>query len=261
MNSTSVAPISSSLNLIFFPTWLKRTLLVAAAAIFVLGIVVMLLTSKETGSAALIGTSLALLILVIFGGRISSIEAMGVKLQMVNQLDKAADQAELEGKPEAADELRQSARRLLDSSSAVAATYEFVRTNEESSWERSNKLETLLLEARKLAFLAHTSNEVADVFASGGSGQRISALAMMQERPELAHVPSLEQAMATPLSAFEQFHALRAAEAVLQHGPEQDRERLVTAIHHGLEANAFGGSSSDRSDLARRILKNHSAKR
>ena len=109
--------------------------------------------------------------------------------------------------------LREEATRLLNAAQSVASQYEAVRSASGSSLNRTVQLEALVQEARDLTGLVASPDAVEQLFRTGRDGNRILAIVMMQTDPRLASPLVLAEAIGVPRSAFEQYHALRAAEA------------------------------------------------
>ena len=96
---------------------------------------------------------------------------------------------------------------------------------------------------------------VRQLFESGDPGKRIGALAIMTEVPTLADHSIVAAALREPASAFEQYHALRAAETLVIHRSTEPATReLVELVGKELAAGHVGAERSDRRNLAERIL-------
>jgi hypothetical protein len=75
--------------------------------------------------------------------------------------------------------------------------------------ERTAAMEAEVARAREDARSgSFTSEELAQLFRSGSEGERVYALGVMQELPELATAEIVLDAIRSPRSPFEQFHSL-----------------------------------------------------
>lgn len=222
------------------------------------GAVAVFVSTNTVGTGALIAAGLVLTAFGVFGDRIATIEGGGLKLGLEAAAESryvAAEAAERAGHLEEAASLRTEADRLLSAAGSVASRYEDVRARVPSSWERTSSLEAILQQARDMAGLAAGPAAVKTLYESGSDGNRVAAIAMMQSRPGLATVSALADAIASPRSAFEQYHALRAAEtAVAAALPPDDVQELQAVVHKALTTGTLGARDSDRCRLAERIL-------
>jgi hypothetical protein len=151
-----------------------------------------------------------------------------------------ARQAAQGGDPERAAELRlEVADRMLDPST-LARAYEKERRSPPSA-HRTARMEAIVASARLLGTSGLSRDEVRRRFASGGDGDRVVALVAMQANPVLADVDVILEAIGNSRSAFEQYHALLALDAV--------KEQLTADQRRGAEAvidqqRGPGGDSS-----------------
>lgn len=242
---------------VFFPGWLRGLTLAFAGLSFALGVIALFSTSNDTGSAALLAVAVALLALGVFAERITTVEAAGVKLELLasKQLDEA-DIAEQAGRVEEAARLRESAAMLLAASGSVSSRIEDVRQRMPSSWERTEVLEQLMRQARELAPSVSSAEDVDHLFETGRDGNRMAAIAVMQARPEFARPTALAAGVMDSRSAFEQYQALRAIELALLRLPHdsQLRPELFSIVENAMRLNSDLQESSDRRTLAARIL-------
>jgi len=232
--------------------------IILGVAVLGSGAVGVFVSTNSVGTAALIAAGLVLVAFGMFGSRIQSIEGAGLKLQLQERaatLLEAAVDADNAGRHEAAEQLRDQAEQLLSAAKGVASQYERVRTLEPASAERTANLEALLQHARAMAELAAGPGDVDRLFRTGTEGNRISALAIIQAKPSLADVALINDAVATPRSAFEQYQALRAAEAAAARGLSEDNARsLRTTVGKALFGGDLGAVDSDRCRVAERVL-------
>lgn len=229
-----------------------------AAVSFALGVLAVFITENDAGSASLLAVSVALLALVVLADRISSFEAGGVKLGLAaaDQLARA-DVAAQEGRVADAAQLRESAMSLLALADPVSSSLERVRRTMPSSWERTAELEKLMLRARALATADTSPQEVRRLFTSGGDGDRISAIGIMQARPEFADADCLTDAVVSSRSAFEQYQALKAVDAAVSALPDGSpvRDALLAMVADALSWDSVLPSGSDRRGVAEQIMR------
>ena len=213
-------------------------------------------TGNELGSTALVAAGVVIAGLAMFGNRIEVVEAAGVRFELERQARSARQQAErarAAGEINRAEELERRAQSLLAAASAVGSRYEQLRTTEPSGWDRTTRMEGVLRDARALNTKALTASDVAGIFATGTDGNRIAALAFVEGNPQLASADVLVDAIVNSRSAFEQYHALVAAEHALNHLSAEDRTQMREAVESVL-AGPLGDKASDRRTVARRIL-------
>ncbi|TCI95900.1 hypothetical protein [Aeromicrobium sp. IC_218] len=241
------------------PLWRRPYLL--AALVFGLGCVVaggvaVFVTDNELGSASLVAAGVAVAGFGVFGDRVRSVEAGGVKLGLEQRAEQdfvAAAQARATGDVERAARLERRAAMLRTTAAAVGTRYEHLRASQPSGWDRTKQLEAVMQSARDMDTSALSPADVEDVFDTGGEGNRVVALALIERDPRLATLEVLKQATVHSRSSFEQYHGLSAAEAALPFLSPDDRLRLRRAVE-ALLIGPLGDSSSDRRTVARRIL-------
>jgi hypothetical protein len=232
--------------------------LVVGALVLVVGGVAVFVTDNEIGSAALVAAGVAVAAFGVLGHRITSVEAGGVRVglgleQRAEQDAAAAARARAAGDVEQAARLERRASVLRATAAAVGSRYDHLRATQPSGWDRTQQLEAVMQSAREMDTGAMTPADVEDVFDTGGEGNRVVALALVERDPRLASLGILKQAIVHSRSAFEQYHGLVAAEAALPFLRPDDRLRLRRAVE-ALLIGPLGDSSSDRRTVARRIL-------
>jgi hypothetical protein len=93
------------------------------------------------------------------------------------------------------------------------------------------------------------------LFDSDTDGNRIAAIALMQGNLSLASATITIRAIERPRSSFEQYHALRVAEAmVARDSATPEAHELSAAVSQMLQDEQLGPKGSDRRTLAARIL-------
>lgn len=230
------------------------------------GAIAVFKTTNSAGAGALVAAGAALVVLAMFANRIRSIEALGMRLEVtaaaVGML-AAAQQAESEGRTHEADLLREEAsvyldkERLFSAAEPLATKFEEIRRTRPSSWDRTVEQERLIAaQARVLGELYADKADVEALFDNGSDGNRISAIAVMQYRPELGSARVVRQAVLAPRSAFEQYHGLKSVETMLATGNLEltERDALRQVIRQAMQADTWTGSDGDRQRLAERLL-------
>ncbi|MGD9960601.1 hypothetical protein [Nocardioides sp.] len=229
--------------------------------VLILGAVAVFTTDNAVGSASLVTAGLLISTLAVFANHISAIEGAGVKLSMRERAGEAlanARAAAASGDVEQAEADRREAERLLLASGAVASRYEALRLTQPSGWDRTSRFEDLMRVGREQAAGLSQPQLVSELFATGGDGNRVYALALIQGNPALAEPGPLVEAIAHPRSAFEQYQALVAAQRSVEHLPTAERQAVLAAVEEAL-AGPLGETSSDRRSVARTILEKSGA--
>lgn len=122
-------------------------------------------------------------------------------------------------------------------------------------------LERLVTEVKTLAYRPETSADGVEFrFNTGRAGNRVSALAIMDERPHNASASVIRDVLTGPQSAFEMYTALSAAHSYLASGlpSRADQDSIVTVIRTKLEGGRLGAPDSDRVALATEIIRRFS---
>lgn len=234
--------------------------LVLGSALLAGGVMAVFLTSNEGGSAAILWAGALLVGLSLIGDRIDGFETAGVKVRLKASANRAlqqAEQAEAEGDLERASELRTRAEALLSTARDVSSRYEEVRNSQTYGGERNAEMERIVREARALAYRPEATRSGLDLlFNTGNPGNRVTALAIMDERPHLASPDLLRDALTSPRSAFEMYTALSAARSYLASGlpTEAEQSSIVTVVKSQLEGRRLGARNSDRVAVANKIL-------
>ncbi|RBY97968.1 hypothetical protein DQ237_03485 [Blastococcus sp. TF02-8] len=237
----------------------RAPLAAAGVALLVTGAVAVFVSTNATGTGALIAAGLVLVAIASFGDRIETMEGAGLKIQLqqaaASQLE-AATQAEAAGDLQGAQRLRGEAARLLEAARTVATRYETIRASQASSWRRTEELDALVRQESRALSTAFSSPEaVRGLFRAGDDGYRIVALGMMYADPALADPGTVAEAITSSRSAFEQYYALRAAEALAEQKPAPPgTDTLRDAVRSALASEQLRQPDSDRGEVARRVL-------
>jgi hypothetical protein len=139
--------------------------------------------------------------------------------------------------------------------------YEALRKTMPTGAERTRRMTALLLVAHRLAQTHSWSPaDIHTAWASNEDGKRLFALGLMQGDPQLANVEVLVDGIRASRSAFEQYHALRAAEVAVLRGEDAEAVRSAVQAELSGELRADGidtriGADSDRFRAAQRVLR------
>lgn len=204
---------------------------------------------ERTGSAVVAGSiSLYFLILGFLLGWLGAQLYLGRALENAGRLVQVEgflrDEAGIQrsaGNDLEATRLEAVASALSEPTQAWAREYERLRDSMESSWERASLLEQVLTHGKRYASTSGetlTPDAVRGVFNSGGDGDRVMAIALMDAREDLVDIPLLCEAISAPRSAFEQYQALVVARATVRRGgldeaEAQEIRSALNAARHG----------------------------
>jgi hypothetical protein len=240
-----------------FRPWLRLVLGFFGAASFGVGVAAVFLNKDGPGTGVLIGFGGVVLVLALLGDAIESIEFGGGKLKMraaAAEKFALAEEAERYGDSDTAAKLRAEARALFEASAGpVAAAYRAVRSAMPSGPERTMAMERVVADARKLAERERFErSDVVQWLKVGSDEQRVTALALMQAKPELRDFDSVLAAVKHPRSPFEQYHALLLVTFMISELNPRERRRLAEAVN---EARRHFGSDTDRWMVSDQILR------
>lgn len=230
----------------------------AGIALLAAGAVAVFVTTNSAGASALVAAGTVMVALALFANQIESVEGGGFKLQLgaVAAKLREADEADALGDVEGAERLRREAQLLLVATEPIATRYEAVREGGPHGRARTQAMEELVDQARKMAELDFVSTDaVAELFRSGQDGNRVTALGLMRGNPRLVSLPILTEAVRRPRSNFEQWQALRICLDLVRQGCEpaqceEIREAISVARANG---SIGGGRDQSRIRLAQRI--------
>lgn len=238
-------------------TALLRVLLgLLGAGSFGAGTVAVFVTQNGTGSAVLLAFGGVLLVLALLGDRIETLEFGGAQLKLraaAAERYALAEESAERGDDARAEALRAEARTLLEAAGPVAAHYRAIRGSMRAGHDRTRALEAVVSQARDLAARQpFAPEEVSRWLRDGNEEQRVTALGLMQAKPELRDFEAMLGAIADPRSPFEQYHALRLASAMVDSLDEVRRIRLARTIR---DARGFRfRRDSERWQLSEEIL-------
>ncbi|MFE5297740.1 hypothetical protein [Streptomyces sp. NPDC056632] len=240
----------------FTPALRTLTALLGAGA-FGLGALAVFATSNGTGAAALIVFGGVLLLLALLGSHVESLEFGGATLRLraaAAERFALAEESERQGDIATARQLRAEARTLLDAAGPIAADYSSVRGSMRPGAARTQALEEVIARARRLAQgQSFESAEVLRWLREGTEEERITALAMMQARPELRNFEATLAAITDPRTPFEQYHALRLAVQMVDELERGQAKRLAEAVER--QRGMRFRRDADRARLREEILR------
>ncbi|ROR66913.1 hypothetical protein [Agrococcus jenensis] len=222
------------------------------------GATAVFVSSNDAGSAALVVVGAALLAFGVLLERIVSLRAGPVELQLELVRTQAEIAAAVErGDSDRAARLSERATALVASLSPLAAEYERVRSLRPGSREHPQALDERAVEAaRRRAAADDVAPETIELlFDTPGAGNRLTALALIQGRPEAASLPVLERAILHAASDVEQLQALRSAEAAVGSAALDParRAQLIATVDEAVRIGRIRGDDSDRMRIAKRI--------
>jgi hypothetical protein len=217
-----------------FPPWLRLVLGALGAASLGAGAVAVFSTDNGTGAAVLVTFGGVVLVLALRGDRIESFEFGGTRLRIraaaAGRL-AAADESERRGDAAGAARLRAEAQALLEAAGPIAADYRTTRQSMAPGWDRTMAMERIVTEAGQLAAArSFDPAEVSRWLREGSEEERVTALGMMQASPALREFGPVLAAISGSLSPFEQYHAMRVSELMLDDLSPAQQQELAAAI-------------------------------
>lgn len=212
-----------------------RTLLgVVGAGSFGAGVVAVFRTQNGTGTGVLLTIGAVMFALAALGDRIETLEFGGGKLRLraaAAERFALAEESEREGDNAAAALLRDEGRALLEAAGSVASQYGTVRGSMPAGPQRTRAMEHLMATARLLASRpSFEATEIQRWLREGDDDQRITALAIMQARPDLRDLDGPLDAIEHSRSAFEQYHAMVLIEQMIGDLSPAHRRRVAEAV-------------------------------
>lgn len=245
-----------------FSVTMRVLLGLLGAGSFGTGILAVFTTENGTGTGVLLIAGIVLLVVALLGNRIDSLEFGGARLKLraaAAERFALAEESASRGDDDTADRLRAEAQALLDAASPIAAEYRSVRGSMRAGPARTRAMERVIAQARRLA--AEQSFEPEEVlrwFREGSEDKRITALAMMQAKPELRDFEAVVAGIEHSRSAFEQYHAMVLATYMLDGLDAAQARRLAAAVEaqRGWRFRRDG----DRWQLSEEILRRAAAR-
>lgn len=239
-----------------FSPWLRLLLGMLGAGSFGAGVAAVFLSANGTGTGVLVAFGGIVLVLALLGDRIESLEFGGTKLKMralAAEKFALAEDSEDRGDSVTAAKLRAEAQALLEAAGPIAAEYRTVRGSMRPGPERTMAMERVVARARKLAGEQNFDPDVVIRWLrEGDDEERVTALAMMQARPELRDFEAVLIAIKHSRTPFEQYHALLLADVMLDELRADDKRRLAEIVE-SIRSRRFR-ADTDRWRLSEQIL-------
>jgi KAP family P-loop domain len=136
----------------------------------------------------------------------------------------------------------------------LAKSYELVRKGTPASDKRTIEMNKLVAQMQRFASEAGlTAPELKNAFNRNSDGYRIVVLALLRKKPDSQCLDVILEGIKTSRSAFEQFHSLRAAEAVVPSLSTKDSSLLAEAIMSQMNQTITTNDTS-RWELAQILL-------
>lgn len=146
-------------------------------------------------------------------------------------------------------------RGVRESLDDYARAYDEVRATTPPSDERTLRMTTITAEARAMASAVPlTTTDLQNMLSSDRDGDRVIALAVVQDQPDPRLLPLVMSAIRESRSAFEQYQALGAAFEMIRHLNEDERKELRDVLDAALEDPTRGiGEDASRARLVAAI--------
>ena len=216
------------------------------------GIAATFTAAGDTGSAALLIVGALALLYAVLGDRFESLRYGQLELVLRRKADEAAGRGDLE----AAETLQRAADTVGQRVARTARSYRDVRGTMPAGADRTAMMEQVISAARRDAVDPDLdADEVLSRLWTGSEGTRVWALGTLQARPDLATTRAVLEAVQRPDQMFDQYQALRLAEAfvALPDTRQWAKERIAAAVRAQLESGALG-TDHDSLTAARRLL-------
>ena len=204
------------------------------------GVIAVFETENGTGSAALVTVGVLIVLFAAVGDRIESVKYGDIQIGF---LRKKANEAAARGDIDEAEVFSRAADALDQRVNRVASSYAAVRRTLPSGPERTAAMERITREAKRDAHAADLDpRKVLNLLWTGSEGERVWALGVLLERPDLATTRAVLDAVLRPDQMFDQEKAFRLAEAfiALPTTPKWSRERIADAVRAHRKAGELG---------------------
>ncbi|GAA5031676.1 hypothetical protein [Actinopolymorpha pittospori] len=222
-------------------------------ASFGAGVAAVFMTDNGGGAVTLLLVGSVLLFLLLTDLDIRTMEWGGAKLTLsrkASELNARADEAASRGDLVQAKHLRERAQDLLEAMRPTASLYGTIRESISPGPERTRLLEQVAADARQeAATRTFEKEDVRQRLLGTAEGERITALAIMQERPELRDFDAVLATIDKSRSAFELYHALDLASMMLGDLSPDQQKKLLEAIDRG-RSGGFILQGTDRWSLS-----------
>jgi hypothetical protein len=216
------------------------------------GLAAVFTRKADVGSAALITLGSVLVLFVAVGDRLESLKYGDVELV----LRREATQAQRRGDAATARALERAADTIGQRIETTARSYRAVRGSMPSGPERTAKMDEIIEEAHHDAYAPDLNeHEVLELLWTGSEGERVWALGVLQQRPELATPRAVLEAVGRPDQMFDLYQALVLADRFLTLPTTGTwaRSRIRDAVRAHLESGAIGDGTA-RQRMALQVL-------
>lgn len=139
----------------------------------------------------------------------------------------------------------------------LSRKYESTRSRMESSDDRTYAMERIVSEMKVYAAEADLDVPQLRTWFDRRPGERIAVLAVLQRLPMPEVFDIVLEGIGNSRSAFEQYHALRAAQEVLGQLSSEQKQELKRVIEHersGVQGTYINDQDSDRWNLSEDLL-------
>ena len=220
------------------------------------GVAAIFTTNSGAGAATLVGVGSLLVLFAALGDQLESLRFGDLEIRLLRKADEAASRGDLE----AARALERAADIVGQRVRKTAAAYKSARGGMPAGPERTAKMDAIIAEARTDARARDLDEEeVLRLLWTGSEGARVWALAVLQDRPELATPRAVLDAVKHPDQMFDQYQALVLADNFIKSGTSAiwTLERVGQAVHYQLHSGRLGTDPSSL-NAARQVLKDAS---
>ena len=220
-----------------------------------LGVLAIFVSSSDAGAAALVTVGAAAALIGSLGDRLASLKVGDLEIV----LRRKADEARRTGDMEAAEVFRAAADTVSRRAATTARDYKSRRSSMPAGLERTIEMDKIIAAAMVDAHAQDLDEENVLVrLWTGSEGLRVWALAVLLERPDLATVRAVLEALERPDHMFDQYYALLLAEEFIalpsNHG--WARDRVIQAVESKLARQDYEGLGTDNHsiEVAERIV-------
>ena len=207
------------------------------------GVAAIFTINNGAGAATLVGVGSLFVLFGALGDQLESLRFGDLEVRLLRKADEAASRGDLE----AAKALERAADIVGQRVRKTAAAYRSVRGGMPAGPERTAKMDAIMVDARADARARDLDEEeVLLRLWTGSEGARVWALAVLQERPELATPRAVLDAVRNPDQMFDQQQALVLADNFVKSGTSAiwTLERVGEAVHHQLHSGKLGTDHS-----------------
>jgi hypothetical protein len=127
---------------------------------------------------------------------------------------------------------RANVENMVDQLQKKTQLYESTRSKLPPGLKRTRELERVVAQVREIASAGEegVSSAIGDLITTNTEGSRIAALGVLQAKPDPQFFPSVLGTIEGSKSAFEQYHALLAARAMIPLLNPDQKEQLVATL-------------------------------